>query len=434
MRGSQISTTIDKQSIVVIDCQVAGISGDMLLAALIDIGLDFPKLREKVIQIIKLVPTVKNCKIEAKKIVSKGVSATRLEIDFQDEREHRTGNELVSILNLIIKELNWRETEKELALSILKTLIKAEATIHGISEEQVHLHEAGSIDTIIDIAGFILACKELGLLENCIWVTTPVAVGGGILNFSHGKTSIPAPAVLEILKNKKIEILGGPIESELTTPTGAAILVNLVKESNQFYPQLFVEAVGYGAGSKDFATIPNVLRITKGELSEPIPYNLEELLTIETNVDDVTGEILENTITKLGEKGWVKDTAIIPMTSKKRPGYVLQILAGKEYLASIIDLLMKELGTLGVRFFQNRRYTLNRKIITIPIHLKNEIYPISVKVSWNGKNIIIQTKPESDEVLQLSKAIGMPMRELLIKIYRAIEELYPLGQHIDKIR
>lgn len=422
-----------KDNIILIDCQIAGLSGDMLLAGLIDLGADFQKIKDTLILASKTVPDVKNFNVNHKKVLKNGITATQILFSFEKNLHHTHGEDLLESMNAILANSNWNNSEKTLARNILTTLIKAEAKIHGTSEKDVHLHEAGSIDTLMDIIGFVTACKELNLLENCSWISTPIAVGGGPLRFSHGLVSNPAPATLEILKNPNLEITGGPVDSELTTPTGASILVNMVERTYQFYPLFSVKAIGYGAGTKDFSTIANVLRIVHGIHANKPSYNFEQIITIETNVDDVTGELLGNTANKILETGFVKDISIISVSSKKRPGYLIQILTTYEHLLPITDILIHELGTLGVRFFPTMRYTLNRKILSLPIEVLNQPHKISVKISWDSNNTIIQTKPESDDLERLSKNTGIPMRQLLQIINKELEKKFPIGQKINQI-
>jgi uncharacterized protein (TIGR00299 family) protein len=402
----------------------------MLLAGLIDLGADFQKVRAILISASKIVSDVKNFNVNHKKVLKNGITATQILFSFDEDSHHTHGEDLQDSMNAILTNLNWNNSERTLARNILTTLMKAEAKIHGTSEKDVHLHEAGSIDTLMDIIGFITACKDLNLLENCSWISTPIAVGGGSLKFSHGQVSNPAPATLEILKKPNLEIIGGPVDSELTTPTGASILVNMVERTYQFYPLFSVKAIGYGAGTKDFSTIPNVLRIVQGINTNKPAYNFEQIITIETNVDDVSGELLGNTANKILETGFVKDISIISVSSRKRPGYLIQILTTYEHLVPITDLLIHELGTLGVRFFPTMRYTLNRKIVSLPIEVLNQPQKISVKISWDSNNLIIQTKPESDDLERLSKSTGISMRQLLQIINTELEKKYPIGQRI----
>ncbi len=405
----------------------------MLLAGLIDLGANYQGIRDELKSISNFVPDFLDFKMDCKKVLKNGITATQIHFSFKEKDHHNHGEDLQLIMKTITSHLNWNDPEKNLAFNILNTLIQTEAKIHGTSPDHVQLHEAGSMDTIADILGFIMACKDLQLLENCSWISTPVAVGGGILKFSHGLTSNPAPATLEILKNNNFEIVGGPVESELTTPTGASILVNLVKNTTKFYPSIVPLKIGYGAGTKDFPNVPNILRIIYGNQPVPIPYNFEQIVTIETNIDDITGELLGNTINKLVDTGFLKDISVIPVSSRKRPGYLIQILTNYEHLFPITQLLITELGTLGVRFFPTMRYTLNRKMISLPIEILNQNYKISVKISWDLNNILIQTKPESDEIEQLSKKTGVPMRKLLQLINEKLEKTFPLGQKMNDL-
>ncbi|MFX1293779.1 MAG: nickel pincer cofactor biosynthesis protein LarC [Promethearchaeota archaeon] len=422
-----------EKKILLIDCQVAGISGDMILAGLIDLGADFQKIKDKLLTASKLIPDIKNFNINYKKVLKNGICATKIHLSFTEKEQHRHRKNLKSLINKIAAHLNWNDSEIDLASNILNTLIQAEAKIHGTLPDHVHLHETGSFDTIVDIIGFILACQDLNLLENCLWVSTPVAVGGGLLKFSHGLISNPAPATLEILKSKNFEIIGGPIDSELTTPTGAAILVNLAKSTTKFYPPLQLVSVGYGAGTKDLPNTPNVVRLIMGKFVSPNPYNFEQIITIETNIDDVSSEILGNTIKKILDSGFAKDVSVISMTTKKRPGHIIQILTNQENLLPITHILINELGTLGVRFFPSMRYTLNRKIISLPIQISNEKFNISVKVSWDSNRIIIQAKPESDEVLEISQKTSVPMRKIIRIIDKELEKQFPLGEKLNDL-
>lgn len=406
----------------------------MLLAALIDLGANFQEIYKVLMNASGLVPDITNFNMNSEKVLKNGISATQIFFSLEGDCAERQGADLQNLMNAILADLNWSNSENKLANSILQTLIRAEAKIHGTSDQKVHLHEAGSIDTLLDIIGFITACKEQNLLENCSWISTPIAVGGGPLKFSHGQVSNPAPATLEILKNANLEIIGGPVDSELTTPTGASILVNMVEKTSRFCPLLSVRAIGYGAGMKDFATIPNIVRIIQGTNTHiTAPYNFEEIITIETNVDDVTGEVLSNTTNKIIETGFAKDISIISVSSKKRPGYLIQILTTFEHLLPITDILIHELGTLGVRFFPTMRYTLNRKTISFPFHISDKTYTISVKISWDSSNTILQTKPESDEILQLSKETRIPMNQLLRIINIELEKIFPLGEKITNL-
>ena len=405
----------------------------MLLAGLIDLGANFQEIKNILINASKFVSDVSNFEINYEKVLKNGIAATQIQFSFDEERTPRHGEDLQNLMNEILEDLNWGSSEKTLAKNILTTLIRAEAKIHGTSEQEVHLHEAGSIDTLMDIIGFITACKDLSLFDNYSWVSTPIAVGGGFLKFSHGLITNPAPATLEILKDANFEIIGGPIDSELTTPTGASILVNMVERTSQFYPLFSVKAIGYGAGTKDFSNIPNVVRLVQGISANRPSYNFEQIITIETNVDDVTGELLSNTTNKIMETGFAKDISIISVSSKKRPGYLLQILTTFEHLLPIVDILIHELGTLGVRFFPTMRYTLNRRIISFPFQISDKNYTISVKISWDSNDNIIQTKPESDELLQLSKEIRIPMKQLLQIINSELEKRFPLGEKFSAL-
>ena len=188
------------------------------------------------------------------------------------------------------------EKAKVFAKESIKSLINAESKIHGEPVESVHFHEASSIDTVIDIIGSAIALDDLNYFSEEI-ISTPVSVGGGTLNFSHGIVSNPASAILEIFRNSSIIIAGGQAKEEITTPTGACMLVNLADSCLEFYPAMKVKSIGYGAGKKNFESFANVLKIVEGEKSEQ--YQRDSVQVLETNLDDVSGEVLGHMIDKV---------------------------------------------------------------------------------------------------------------------------------------
>jgi uncharacterized protein (TIGR00299 family) protein len=272
------------------------------------------------------------------------------------------------------------------------------------------LHEVGLIDTPAEIIGVAVAVENLGLFNAKVYAT-PASVGGGLFKFSHGTVSSPAPATLEIFRAKNFPIQGGPVESELATPTGAAILVNLANEVGRFYPEMTPQKIGYGAGNKDFEEMPNVLRLTVGE---PLENWLckDEIAILETNLDDVTGEVIGNSVDKLLREG-AKDVSIIPMfTKKNRPGQILKILADRKDVKRLSRVVIEETGTLGVRVYQCERHVINREVIAVDVHVGGTKEQVKVKVAKDTNGKVIRVKPEYDDVKRLSDKTGKPLREV----------------------
>ncbi|MDC0173945.1 DUF111 family protein, partial [Nitrosopumilus sp.] len=273
--------------VIVIDPQIAGISGDMLLCSLVDLGADKNQIVEGIKKIVKFLPDSKIDKIDFQKIQKNGIESTELILEIDENISERKGVEIKNAIINSVNELQLSDKARSFAESCINSLISSESKIHGISEDSVHFHEASSIDTLIDIVGVTIACEKLKFFEEKI-VCLPVSVGSGTVSFSHGTMSNPASAVLQIFKNSKLIIKGNNANEELTTPTGACILVNLTDNSVEHYPSMNISSIGYGAGQKNFELFSNVLKIVQGNQEK---MEMDSVKILETNVDDVSGEI-----------------------------------------------------------------------------------------------------------------------------------------------
>jgi uncharacterized protein (TIGR00299 family) protein len=411
----------ESRRILLVDCSIAGVSGDMMLGALIDLGANANRLRELSESIVKYVEGVKRLDIYVKDVMRRDFKAKKVYIDAVDEKSYRHGKELLAAIERITNALNLSTNAKELVTRITNILLEAEAKLHGESVEDVHLHEIGSVDTIVDIVGVALLLEDLGLLNTDAYAT-PVAIGYGSIKISHGSVSVPAPATLEILKKCGLLFFGKAIEAELATPTGIAILAGLNCKSTIFYPIEKVVNIGYGAGEKDFKEFPNIIRVIVGERIEALGF--EDIIIIETDVDDVTGEVLGFLIEKLMSEG-AKDAYIIPTYRKKnRPGYLIRVITDAEKCHKLIDILMHELGTLGVRYINYARHVAPlREIKPISININNKHYEVLVKISRDYKGNIIAVKPEYESIKAVSIATGTPMRKVMQLVYKKLSEL-----------
>lgn len=331
--------------VLVIDPQIAGISGDMLLCSLVDLGADKNKIILGIKQSEKFLSNSTIKKIDFEKIQKHGVQALHLVLEIDEDVHERKGSEIKIAILKSVQEIKL-SAKASFAESCIDTLISSESTIHGISKESVHFHEASSIDTLVDIVGITIALEDLGLFDEKI-LCLPVAVGGGSVTFSHGTMSNPASAILEIFKNSNLEIKGNNANEELTTPTGACILVNLADESVQYYPQLKLKSIGYGAGQKDFETFSNVLKLVRGTDND---FEMDSVKILETNVDDVSGEILGNLIEKVMGKG-ARDVSIYHgITKKGRPTNLVSVICTSETVDEIMDLLVLKLALWELEF------------------------------------------------------------------------------------
>jgi pyridinium-3,5-bisthiocarboxylic acid mononucleotide nickel chelatase len=400
---------LEAKKILVIDCQASGVAGDMLLGALLDLGANVDKVTSAIKSLEKAEYGYEKIKIEIKEVMRGEFRAKQIDVTSQSAHK-RHGSEIVEIVEKASSDLELSAKSREFASKVIRALVSAEADLHQTSFDDAHLHEVAFVDTAAEIIGCAVALDDLGLFEARIY-STPVAVGGGTIHFSHGIVSSPAPATLAILQSRNFPFKGGPIETELATPTGVSILVNLVDEVTKFYPSIVPLKVGYGAGTKEFPEMPAVLRITLGN---PVDSGLvrDEIAVLETNVDDITGEILGYTIDKLLEEG-AKDVSIIPMfTKKNRPGHIIKVITEQKDAQTLSRILINETGTLGVRVYYCERHIINRELFTVDLLLMGNKETVRLKVAKNAKGEVIRIKPEYEDLKKLAEKTKKPLREL----------------------
>ncbi len=385
--------------VLFIDCQVAGISGDMILSSLVDLGANKSKIIEGIKKSADLLDGTTIKKLDFVKVQKNGKSATQLILEIDENIHERKGIDMKKCIESASEKLELSNIAKEFAVKSINTLITAESNVHGETESSVHFHEASSVDTIVDIIGTAIALDDLNLFNEEI-SCSPVAIGGGTVSFSHGTTSNPAYAVTEIFKNSKIIIKGGPVNEELTTPTGASILVNLVSSCNEFFVDMSIDSVGYGSGTKDFDTFANVLKLIQGRSNETLTKDTVQIL--ETNLDDVSGEVIANTIEKLMANGAKDVTVIHAITKKGRPSQLVSIICDPNNTNSLLKILINETRTLGVRIRNSQRYVVPRKILESIVTLENQNFTIHYKISDSE-----HFKLEYDDVKSISNQLNL---------------------------
>lgn len=403
--------------VVVIDPQIAGVSGDMLLCSLVDLGANKAKIIEGIRSIEKFLPNSKILNLDFNKVKKHGIESTELVLDISEDVHERKGSDIKKAIIDSTSVLDLSEQAKKFAESCIDTLITSESKIHGVSEDSVHFHEASSIDTLIDIVGIAIALDDLALFSEKI-ICMPISVGGGTVKFSHGIMSNPASAVLEILKNSGLLIQGGQVKDELTTPTGACILVNLSNLSSEFYPKMAINSIGYGSGRKSFEAFSNVLKIVRG--TEQNHFDMDNVHVLETNVDDVSGEILGNLIEKIMSKG-AKDVSIYHgITKKGRPTNLVSVICDSTHMHELMDVLISETGTLGIRVSSSERFTVPRTTKDITIRLESIDFEIRYKIStFKGKS---DFKIEFDDLKRLSDALDKPIKQVELLVRKEIEK------------
>jgi len=402
--------------VIVIDPQIAGISGDMLLSSLVNLGADKNKIVEGIMKSQKFLQGSTIKKIDFQKIQKYGVESTELILEIDENISERKGIEIKKAILDSINELSLTTKAKIFAESCINTLIFAESKIHGISENSVHFHEASSIDTLVDIVGITIALDDLKLFEEKI-VCLPVSVGGGTVSFSHGTMSNPASAILQIFKNSNLNIQGNNSKEELTTPTGACILVNLTNNPVQYYPSMNVSSIGYGAGQKDFEGFSNVLKIIQGDQNN---FDIDSVKILETNIDDVSGEILGHLIDKIMEQG-AKDISIYPgITKKGRPTNLISIICNDEKVNGITDILVLETGTLGIRISDSNRIIVPRTNHSFSLTFEGKSFEIKYKKSTYKEKT--HFKIEFEDLKNISETLDKPIRDVELFLRKEIEE------------
>ena len=403
--------------VIVIDPLVAGISGDMLLCSLVDLGADKNKIISGIKQSEKFLSNSTIKKIDFQKIQKKGVQSTQLLLEINEDVHERKGSEIKKAIIDSVNTLELSDKGKIFAESCIDTLISSEAKIHGVPEDSVHFHEASSIDTLVDIVGITIALDNLKLFDEKI-LCLPISVGGGTVTFSHGTMSNPASAILEIFKNSDLKIKGNNANEELTTPTGACILASLTNNAIDFYPSMTIDSIGYGAGQKEFDSFSNVLKIVRGTENN---FEIDTVKILETNVDDVSGEILGHLIEKLMDKG-AKDVSIYHgITKKGRPTNLVSVICNDEHVDELVDTLVLETGTLGVRISESNRFIVPRSIHEISLILDGQSFQVHYKKSsFKGK---IDFKIEFDDLKNISNLINKSIKETDSLLRKEIEKL-----------
>ncbi|MDX1441338.1 MAG: nickel pincer cofactor biosynthesis protein LarC [Nitrosopumilaceae archaeon] len=398
--------------VIVIDPHIAGISGDMILSSLVDMGANKNKIIQAITSSEKFLDGSTIKKIDFLKIKKHGIQCTSLKLEFEENTDERKGLEIKKAILNSLKNLTISDKGKKFAESCIDTLISCESKIHGVPIDSVHFHEASSIDTLVDIIGVAIAADDLNLFDEEI-LSMPVCVGGGVVSFSHGTMTNPASAILEIFKKSSLEICGSNAKSELTTPTGACILVNLSNTPIEYYPAMKIKEVGYGSGQKDFDDFANVLKIVRG--IKKTDFVEDSVIVLETNIDDVSGEILGNLIEKLMSVG-AKDAFISHGIAKKgRPSNLISVLCDDDTLDQIVHTLFTETGTLGIRIARSNRMIIPRKIKEIKIDIDGNKFSVKYKISTINKKS--NFKVEFEDLKEISGILNKPIKdtELLIR-------------------
>jgi pyridinium-3,5-bisthiocarboxylic acid mononucleotide nickel chelatase len=387
------------------DC-FAGASGDMILGALLDAGLEIEILKAELVKL-----GLCNYEIHVKKVVKKGIGGSQAMVIIDHEEYHHHRN-LYEIQN-IIKNSQLNQSVKEKSINIFIRLAEAEAKVHRVSIEKVHFHEVGAMDAIIDVVGSVVGMETMGIEA---FYCSPLHVGSGTVECAHGILPVPAPATMELIREKPIYSTG--VAGELLTPTGAAILTTLAVGFGPM-PEMIVKHIGYGSGEKDLP-IPNLLRVSIGWTNDEITeYQNERMGVVETNIDDMNPQIYDYLIEKLFEMG-VMDTFLIPVQMKKnRPGTLLTVLCSPAMVEKVAEFLFRETTSIGLRWRIDQRIKTHRKIENI-----ETVYgSIQCKVSGIKDGEVLNVFPEYEDCKKIALEKKVPLKDVMQKALAAISAL-----------
>jgi uncharacterized protein (TIGR00299 family) protein len=401
-----------------LDC-FAGISGDMFLGALLDLGVSEDALRAELAKL-----DLHGYQISSHRVTKQNISATKF--DCEEEHRHsavhsprkRSGQGTAATPHIhrgyaeiasLIEASALAERVKRRALSMLRRIGEAEAKVHGIPLEKIHFHEIGAVDSIVDIVGASVAVEMLGVDEV---QASPPRLGSGFVDTAHGRFPIPAPATLELLKGVPTQPSADPVE--LVTPTGAAILAEFCTRFGPM-PAMSIEKIGYGAGSRDLEKTPNMLRAVLGEAASGARPDNDVVGVIETNIDDMNPQLFGDVMERLLEAGAL-DVFLTPVQMKKnRPGTLLTVLCECNHVDRMTELLLHHTTSFGVRVHEAQRRKLAREIVKV----QTRFGEIEVKIGRLGDTIVSRS-PEFESCKQAAVKAGVAVKEVYEEARRVV--------------
>ena len=373
----------------------------MTMGALLDAGADL----NFVVATLKRLD-IDGWALSAERVERKGIDATRAIVDATEQHHHRHWSDIRELL----ESSSLPDRVRTRSLAVFETLAIAEGKVHGVPAEDVHFHEVGALDAIVDIVGSCAALESLDIDEIA---SGPVAVGVGTITAAHGVLPNPPPAVVNLLE--QIPTIGVDVDLELTTPTGAAIIKALATGVGAM-PDMTIRCSGYGAGTRDLSDRANVTQVIIGSLTPAAAQSSDEtepVVELSTNLDDVTGEQLGHAIGELMAAGAL-DAWVTPIVMKKnRPAHTLSVLSHPNQTTELAGLVMSLTGTLGVRSQQLDRVTAKRTTVTVSV----DGHDIGVKISD------VRIKAEFDDVAAAATALGLPVQEVAARAEALAEDL-----------
>lgn len=391
------------------DC-FSGISGDMILGAMVDLGLDLSDLTGALESL-----NLEEFHLEVREVASYGLRATKVDITIPESVLVRTFNNIRDL----IENSPLPNTVKAKSLEIFMRLARAESVVHGKPIDQVHFHEVGAVDSILDIVGAAYGFEALGFTEV---FSSPLPLGHGMVKTQHGSIPVPVPAVLEILEGAPTYSSGIPTET--VTPTGAAVIKSLATSFGNV-PPMVLEKTGYGAGTKDIG-VPNLLRIITGEPGNLLDEPEELACQISTNIDDMNPEFYDYVIERLLGAG-AHDVWLTPIQMKKtRPGTIITVLCSPGNAGAFKKILLEETSTFGLRTVSVMKKAIDREVITVDTAWG----PVSVKVGRDG-NRVTNVSPEFSDCAQIAGEHGVPIKEVFQEAQSLARQKLDPGPEVD---
>ncbi len=397
--------------ILYLDCY-SGASGDMLIGALLDAGLPFDTLRAA----LGSLALEDECRVSAERVSRSGIGATKFtvtettgEVGATHRHRHLPG------ITKLVDQSALSDSSKQRANRLFRRLAETEATIHQMPVEKVHLHEVGALDSIIDIVGGVFALEWFGADRV---VASPINVGSGTVTCEHGTLPVPAPATASLVSGVPVYAAGPP--GEMLTPTGALLVTEFAGEYGPL-PPMRIEKIGYGAGTRDPAGHPNVLRVLAGEATGT--GGVERLAVVECEIDDMNPQIFGVLMDRLYAAGAV-DVFYTPVQMKKnRPGTHVTVLVPRERREAVSATLFRESTTIGVRHMDVTRETLRRELVPVSTRFGE----VRCKVAWR-EAVVVNVAPEFDDCARLAEQHGVPVKEVHADAAKAYQDIGGTGR------
>ncbi len=393
-----------------LDC-FSGASGDMLVGAMLDCGLDFDFLKGGLAKL-----GVAGYDLTLSRVDRSGISSSKFDVHLHHDHHHHHhhhdhhDHRGLSEIKRLIGESHLSDEVKQRSLEIFQRIGEAESKIHNVPLETVHFHEVGAVDSIVDIVGASIGLEALEI-ERVI--SSPLHVGSGTFTCAHGTYPVPGPATAEILRD--VPIYSGEIQGELVTPTGAAIIATTAVSYGPV-PMMRIEKVGYGAGTRDYPKFPNVLRAIIGRtIDDRTP---DTVTVIEAQIDDLNPQVFGHLMDQALEAGAL-DIFYIPVQMKKnRPGVLLTLLCRPEDREKMSHLIFRETTTLGVRYREERREILQREHVSV----ETPYGPIRIKLARTADGTLVNASPEFEDCRSAAEQHNVPLREVQLSAMRVYSD------------